>query len=115
MRGVSDLRIDTRACEIVVTRTPGSASNTLLLRTLEKTGYPGTLIPMQETKLRLQGVRSQACAQRLQSCLRRVRGVRNVSLSGTRYASITYDSRCTNTAGLIRAARRVGVEARVEN
>ena len=113
VRGVCDLKVDARVCEIVVTRYPGSAPDAQLLRTLQKTGYPGKLLPIHQAKLHLEGVRSRACAQRLQACLGRVRGVREVSMPGRSCAEVTYDGRRTSPTKLVRAAERAGVRARV--
>jgi len=114
VRGVQGVRIDTRAREAVVTRCSTQAQDPELLRALQRTGYPGRILPTREASLRIQGLQAQGAPERARSSLLRVSGVRNVEFKGTQGAQVTYDPRKVKPEALAKALQRAGLPASLE-
>ncbi|MHC5011575.1 MAG: heavy-metal-associated domain-containing protein [Planctomycetota bacterium] len=96
-----------------MTRRSDCAPNCDLLSVLDKIGYPGCVIPIAQTTLRIRGMEQEGATQRVQTALRRVRGVRKVEINGSLHATVTCDERRLEPADLVVAVRRAGFQAEV--
>jgi copper chaperone CopZ len=99
--------------ELIVTRRSDCAPNCDLLSVLDKIGYPGCVIPIAQTTLRIHGLDREGAPRRVQTVLRRVRGVRKVEINGSSHATVTCDERRLAPADLVVAVRRAGFQAEV--
>ena len=114
MRGVQGVQINTRSREAVVTRCSTQARDPELLQALQRTGYPGRILPTRQATLRVQGLQRSGTGDKVRASLRRVQGVRSVEIQGTHGARVTYDPRKVKPADLTRALRRAGLQSQVQ-
>jgi len=114
VRGVQGVQINTQAREAIVTRSRTQARDPELLRALQRTGYPGRILPTNQTMLQVQGLQSRSNCNKVRASLRRVRGVRNVEIHGTTGARVTYDPRKVKPRDLTKALRRAGLHSQIQ-
>jgi copper chaperone CopZ len=114
VRGVEKVQLNTRTDEVIVTRSKPSATNRKILAVLKRMGFNGRVLPIEKTTLRVCGVDGEGKCERVRASLRRVAGIRRVSVTLTGRARVTYDSRHVEPADLVVAVRRAGFEAAVE-
>ena len=89
----------------------GQASNEQLCKAIHDIGYTASMIPVRNVTLSVSNMSRQGGCDRVKAALRSVPGVRDVTVSGTSVAKVSYDKRRTNQSGLIQACRRAGFPA----
>lgn len=114
MRGVQGVQVNTQSREAVVTRRSTQARDPELLQALQRTGYPGRILPTSQATLRVQGLDRSGSSNKARASLLRVRGVRNVEIQGTYGARVTYDPRKVKPKDLTRALRRAGLQSQIQ-
>ena len=114
MRGVTNVEVNEKICEAVVSRRRGEAPSPSLLSVLQTIGYPGALLPIEEMQLKVSGLEQAERRGRLRDALRHVRGVRRIQIVASHGASVAVDRRVTAPADLVAAVREAGFEAEVE-
>ena len=98
-----------------MTRCSSQARDPELLQALQRTGYPGRILPTQQATLRVQGLQRSGNCDRVRASLRGVEGVRDVEIQGTQAARVTYDPRKVKPADLTRALRKAGLQSKVQS
>ena len=97
-----------------MTRCSSQASDPELLQALQRSGYPGRILPTRQATLRIQGLESTSNCDKVRATLRRVRGVRNVEIQGRYGALVTYDPNKVKPGSLTRALRKAGLQSQVQ-
>lgn len=113
MRGVKGVWVDGCAGELTVVRRQGTASNNQLLGALKRCGHRGRVLPIAEATLRLKGVRDSAGRKKVERALKKIGGVRTVSLKTATSAKVTFDSSRLKTIQLVLAVRKAGYDAAI--
>ena len=114
VRGVKGVWVDGCAGELTVVRRQGTASNNQLLGALKRCGHRGRVLPISETTLQLKGVRDNASRRKVERALKKVSGVRTVSLKTGSCAKVSFDSSRLRPAHLVLAIRKAGYDAVIE-
>lgn len=98
----------------MVTRCSSQAKDPELLRALQRTGYPGRIVPTREASLQVRGLQAQGAAERARATLLRIQGVRHVEFKGAEGAQVTYDPRKVKPDAFERVLRQAGLVAKLE-
>ena len=98
-----------------MTRSASQARDPELLSALQRTGYPGRILPTQQATLRVQGLQRSGACDKMRASLRGVQGVRSVEIQGTSGARVTFDPRKVKPKDLTKALRRAGLQSQIQS
>lgn len=98
-----------------MTRCSSQATDPELLQALQRTGYPGRILPTRCATLRIQGLERASNCDKVRATLRRVRGVRNVEIQGRHGARVIYDPNKVKPRSLTQALRKAGLPSQVQS